>query len=357
MWGAFLTHSIKKAPYLFLCFLFHKICFLPFEILLINRYHSFVINLLYQIIRTARPRQWLKNLSIFAAPFFAGMLTYSHTVEASVRAFFVFCALSSGAYFLNDIIDAPKDRLHPIKKNRPIASGKLPENLAWVMAFLLILGSIFYSALFAGTYFTFTLIIYILIQLAYSLYFRNVIILDSLIVASGFIIRVFAGGFASNTSISSWLALTTIGISLLLAFGKRRSEKTLVAKYMNQGDEGKTRATLKHYPDNLLDSMITMAATYTIITYSLFTFQTASPSVETRLTQILPSILKSPKWMMLTIPLVIYGVARYLYVIYEKQEGESPERVLLSDKALLFTVLLWSVFASVIVYVLPLTSM
>jgi len=309
-----------------------------------------MIYTIYQILRTARPRQWLKNLSIFAAPIFAGTLFADHKFPLLIQAFFAFCLLSSGAYFLNDIIDAPKDKQHPVKKNRPIASGKLSLTLAWVMVFVLIPTSIIYSALFVGTYFTIALILYILVQLSYSLYFRNVIILDSLIVASGFVIRVFAGGFASNTSISSWLALTTIGISMLLAFGKRRSEKTILAKYSDTNGRQVTRETLKHYPDSLLDIMISMSATYTIITYSLFAFQISPQGVNKVIAEFLPSILKGPKWIMLSIPLVIYGVARYLYVIYEKEEGESPERVLLSDRALLTVVLIWGAFVLSVIY-------
>lgn len=308
--------------------------------------------MLYQIIRTARPRQWLKNFSLFAAALFSGRLLMESVLLSSLDAFIAFCAISSGAYFINDIIDAPKDRQHPIKKNRPIASGKLPEWVAWIVALALIAWAIFFSTSNIGSYFTLILVVYILMQISYSLYFRNVIIMDSLVVASGFVLRVLAGGLASNTSISAWLALTTIGISLLLAFGKRRSEKTIVAKFSGDTDSA-TRKTLRHYPDNLLDSMISMAATYTIITYSLFTFQASPQYVSNELLTILPSILRSPKWMMLTIPLVIYGVARYLYIIYEKGEGESPERVLLSDKPLLFTVVLWGVLAMAITYLIP----
>jgi len=307
----------------------------------------------YQLIRTARPRQWLKNFSIFAAALFAGRLLQDQTLFLALKGFIAFSALSSGVYFVNDIVDAAKDRNHPIKKNRPIASGKLSEGMAWVVAFILVLGSISYSAFWIGTFFTLTLIVYFLMQIGYSVYFRNVIILDSLFVASGFVIRVFAGGFATNTSISSWLALTTIGISLLLAFGKRRSEKTILDKYKATADVSNTRATLRHYPDTLLDSMISMSAAYTIITYSLFVFQISPQEVSKGLAAFLPSVLKTPKWMMLTIPLVIYGVARYLYVIYEKGEGESPERVLLSDKPLLFAVMLWGAMALLFIYVFP----
>lgn len=314
-----------------------------------------MFNLIYQIIRTARPRQWLKNFSLFAAPIFAGTLFEPRIIEMSLQAFVVFAAVSSASYFLNDIIDAPKDRMHPIKKNRPIASGKLPVGLAYVLWGLLLVGALIYSHVYVGSYFTLVIIAYVLIQLSYSLYFRDVIILDSLVVASGFVLRVFAGGFATNTSISSWLALTTIGISLLMAFGKRRSEKTILKRFLHT-EETETRKTLRHYPDTLLDSMISMAATYTVITYSFFTFQISSQLTVGRIVTVLPSILKNPKWMMLTIPFVIYGVARYLYVIYERNEGESPERVLLSDRPLLYTVILWGVSIISIIYLLPLVG-
>ena len=313
-----------------------------------------VIEKLYHILRTARPRQWLKNLSVFAAPIFAGRLLLGDTLSLSVKAFLAFCAISSAAYFLNDIIDAPHDRLHPIKKNRAIASGKLSVPLATVIALVLIAGSIFYSFKYLDNFFTLTLVTYIVLQLAYSFYFRNVIILDSLIVASGFVIRVFAGGFASHTSVSSWLILTTIGVSMLLAFGKRRSEKTILTKYLGSVKAVETRKTLMHYPDTLLDSMISMSAAYTILTYSLFAFVTSPLGVGRRFSVFLPEVIKSPKLMMLTIPIVIYGIARYLYVIYEKGgEAESPERVLLGDLPLLISVVLWGLVTVGIIFLVP----
>lgn len=312
-------------------------------------------NLIYQIIRTARPRQWLKNLAVFAAAMFSGRIFDIEVLIPTVYAFLVFCMISSGAYFINDIIDAPKDRMHPIKKNRPIASGKLSVRVAWLIAFMLVIGAVFFAGIFVGTYFTLAIIVYILIQIAYSAYFRNIIILDSLTVASGFVLRVFAGGFAALTSLSSWLILATIGISLLLAFGKRRSEKTILRKQF-VSEEKVTRATLRQYPDALLDSMISMSSTFAIITYSLFAFQMAPRELSSTLSTVLPSILKDPKWMMLTIPIVIYGVGRYLYVVYEREDAESPERVLLRDRPLLTTVVLWGISIMVIIYGFPLLS-
>jgi 4-hydroxybenzoate polyprenyltransferase len=312
-----------------------------------------MFNAVYQIIRTARPRQWLKNFSVFAAAFFAGNILDSDILFPTTLAFMAFCMVSSGAYFINDIVDAPKDRTHPIKKNRPIASGKLSSRLAWLIALILVIGALIISFKYVGTFFGLAVVGYILLQISYSLHFRNIIIMDSLFVASGFVVRVFAGGFASSTSLSSWLVLTTVGLSLLMAFGKRRSEKTILNKHMMDSDGTKTRETLRHYPDTLLDSMISMSSTFCILTYSLFAFQ-VSPIIKSEtLNEILPSILSSPKWMMTTIPVVIYGVARYLYVIYEKEDAESPERVLLSDKALLSAVVIWVAMVTTILYVLP----
>lgn len=312
-----------------------------------------MLSTVYQIIRTVRPRQWLKNFTLFAAPLFFGNLFKDEVITASIQAFFIFCMISSATYIMNDIIDAPKDRLHPVKKNRPIASGKLSEKVAWAVAFVLMTSALYLGYTVLGSYFTVALLIYVILQLTYSLYLRNVIILDSLAVGSGFVLRVFAGGLATNTSLSSWLVLATIGLSLLLAFGKRRSERTLLKKHMKLIEEGATRQTLRHYPDSLLDSMISMSATFSIITYSLFTFQISPDIAAQPLKGILPSILSSPKWIMLTIPFVIYGVARYLYVIYEKEEGESPERVLLSDIPLLLSIVLWGLTVLAVIYLGP----
>lgn len=322
-----------------------------------------MVNTLYQLIRTARPRQWLKNFAVFAPITFAGLLLEPKNFELATKAFLVFCALSSATYFMNDMVDAEKDKLHPIKKNRPIPSGKLSKKLASLVALVLAVGGLTYAYHQVGTYFTAICMVYLVMQICYSFYFRHVIILDSLIVASGFIIRVFAGGVASYSSVSSWLLLTTIGLSLLLAFGKRRSEKTIlarqqVAQNQNQSQnqnpiQQETRATLRHYPDSLLDSMISTSASFCLITYSLFTFQTSPENVKNTFERFLPTILGNPKWLMVTIPVVFYGVARYLYIMYEKGDAESPERVLLSDKPILATVVLWIGLVMIILYGLP----
>lgn len=313
-----------------------------------------MINILYQILRTVRPRQWLKNLAVFAVPIFHGVFFEPTIVRYSLLAFITFCALASGTYVLNDIVDAPKDSQHPIKKNRPIASKELSVKTALIAMFVLYVLGLYLAFAHVGTYFGTLAISYILIQIAYSFYFRNIIIMDALFVSTGFILRVFAGGIATNISVSSWLILTTIGLSLLLAFGKRRSEKTILTKHAKEIKKTKTRRTLRYYPDSLLDSIISMSASFCILSYALFTFQTSPVGNNAPIIRsLLPTILKAPKFMMLTIPVVIYGVARYLYLIYEGKEGESPERIFLSDRPLLGTVFLWGLMIFAIVYVLP----
>lgn len=299
-----------------------------------------MINFIYQLIRTARPRQWLKNFAIIVPALIMGDILDPITISQLINGFIAYCLISSAAYFVNDIIDSPKDLLHPIKKNRPIPSGKLKVWVAWIVAIILMFSAILYSLINGGTFFTALVIVYILIQFLYSTFIRNIIILDSLTVASGFVIRVIAGAVITFISVSSWLILTTIALSLLLAFGKRRSEKTLLSETQT---EAETRKTLKNYPDNLLDSMITMSATFCIVSYSLFTFQVSPDLAVSSIRRYLPAVIDSPKWLMFTIPLVIYGVARYLYVIYEKKQGESPERVLLSDLPLLIAVTIWAI--------------
>lgn len=308
-------------------------------------------NFFILILRTARPRQWLKNLSLYAAIVFGGNLFKAEALLDVTFAFFIFCGISSSVYIINDIVDAARDRAHPFKKIRPIASGKLSPAKALLTSLVLMSLFLFLSTKIS-VHFFWIVALYVALQVSYSLLLRNIIIIDALTVAAGFILRVIAGSVAVLTSISSWLILATIGISMLLAFGKRRSEKTLLATESAREQTLKipTRLTLAHYPDNLLDSMISMSASLVIMTYALFTFQISTLRSPKFFTYLLPPTLAQPKWMMLSIPLVIYGVARYLYVIYEKKGGESPERILLSDKPLLATVILWFLLVLGIIY-------
>lgn len=293
-----------------------------------------------------RPRQWLKNLALYAPLVFWGALFRPGGFIKVTKAAILFSLVSSSVYLVNDVIDAPRDRRHPFKKSRPIAAGKLSIGVV-LLAAALLLGFGLGGSFLLETYFFFPVLVYFLLQIFYSFWLRQVIILDALAIALGFILRVFAGAWVLPVPLSSWLVLSAVGLALLLAFGKRRSERTILAR---EGLDLKTRKILEHYPDTLLDSMISMSAAYAILSYSLFAFQTsplpATPLFET----ILPATIARPKLMMLTVPLVIYAVARYLYVIYEKKEGESPEKVLLSDRPLLASVLIWGLLVVGIIY-------
>jgi len=294
-----------------------------------------------------RPRQWIKNISLFAAITFSGYLFDAGIFLKTFLAFLIFCLLSSATYLINDIHDASSDKLHPIKKNRPIPSGKLSVALARMSSIIFLSVSLL-MALLINPFFFFICFSYLSLQIIYTYKLRNVIILDALAVSLGFIFRVLAGGFAAGVSISSWIVLATIGLAMLLSFGKRRSERTILNA---SGLSLETRKTLAHYPDSLLDSMISTSASFAIISYSLFTFQTSPQESLGIVKRFLPASLSSPKWMMLTIPIVIYGVARYLYVIYEKKEAESPERVLLKDKPLLGATILWGICVVLLLYI------
>ncbi len=304
-----------------------------------------ILKTLKNILITMRPQQWLKNTALFGPAFLFGNLFEPDVFMRVFRGFVLFCLISSAMYIFNDVMDKEKDSKHPLKKERPLARGALAPSTALLVSLGLITIS-FIGSLRISVYFFVMVFAYVVLQLAYSVFLRDVIILDAMTIALGFIFRVFAGALAVPVSISSWLVLTTIGLSLLMAFGKRRSERTLLAG--EKPDVFNTRASLREYPDTLLDSAISTFSAFTIFAYSLFAFQTSPTDVVLR--GILPSTLASPKWMMLTVPIVIYGVSRYLYVIYEKKAAESPANALLTDYPLLASVLIWVFSVWVIIY-------
>ncbi len=313
------------------------------------RINNFKKTTLYQLIREVRPRQWLKNGFVFIPLVFSKKFFELSSLIPVLESFLAFSFVASFVYIINDLKDLDKDKLHPIKKNRPLASGSLSVAFGLKSAIVFLSLALFISAL-VEYYLFYLIIFYVLLQLAYTFILKKYIIIDALTVSFGFIVRLFAGGVAAEVSISSWLILFVIGLSLLLAFGKRRGERTVLSE---KNIDLSTRETLKSYPDYLLNSMISMSAAYTIITYSIFTFQT-SPNNKTPLLikNLLPSTLPSPKWMMFSIPVMIYIVARYLYVIYESKYAESPERALLSDKPLLISIGIWGLMIFVFYYIL-----
>lgn len=312
---------------------------------------------LYLLLKTARPRQWIKNFALFAALFFSGLMFskqgsgyYFTTV---LFAFVIFCLLTSSVYIINDLIDAEADRNHPFKKKRPIASGKLSAPVAIFGAGICLMSVVFLS-LWLSLFFKLMIVFYLLLQMLYAKYFKHIPILDVSSIATGFLIRVYAGAVVVNLHMSVWFLLTVISASLFLAVGKRQSERTLIT---GQAESviGNTRKILKRYSQRLLDQYTGMFATATWLTYALFTFQFENLAPEGEAAEIytiLPKTLHSQKLLMLTLPLVIFGVMRYLQLIYESNQGESPERVLLNDKPLLITVFLFVLLSFVIIYLL-----
>lgn len=310
-----------------------------------------MVQTIYLLLKSARPRQWLKNLSVYAALIFSGFFFFdwpSYFVQVTI-AFILFCILSSSIYIINDVIDRPADRQHPFKNKRPIASGKLSVPLA-LGASLLGLLTVFWVSSHISFFLLMIMLGYLLLQISYSLYFKHVAILDVLSIAAGFIFRVYAGAIVVNLHMSVWFLLTVISASLFLAVGKRQSERTLLTSLQ---DKVSTRKSLDKYSLRLLDIYTGMFANATWLTYALFAFQQDSSISQGNLPTLLayiPRAFTAQKWLMLTVPVVIYGVMRYLQLVYESNQGESPERVLLNDKPLLFAVLLFGLMVMTIIY-------
>ncbi|HUD44253.1 MAG TPA: decaprenyl-phosphate phosphoribosyltransferase [Patescibacteria group bacterium] len=299
--------------------------------------------------RLLRPRQWVKNLAVFAALIFSGQLFDPYSFQKVFWGFIAFCLLSSAIYIINDIIDIPKDRLHPFKRFRPLANKDLPVSFGLVLAIIIII-----ITLIIGTNISFDLLflllVFLALQMLYSLQLKHIAIIDILTLASGYILRVYAGEIITGYHISVWLLLTVISLSLFLAVGKRRRELTLISGYSTT-QIASVRKSLSHYSEHLLDIYASIFVTTGFIFYSLFTFLGGNSQINNDL--FLPNYLPAQfqrKWLMLTIIPVIYGLMRYLQVIYEKHEGESPEKVLFSDKQLLTTVIVWLFLVIAIVY-------
>ncbi len=298
-----------------------------------------------------RPQQWPKNLALFVGIVFAQRLLSPLSFERAAIAFAAFCLASSGIYLLNDLLDLENDRQHPVKRNRPLASGRLPISWAITTIGILVLACVGLTLLiftipihtghqpsiiasFGGGNLLFALIItsYLLLMVLYSLRLKHIVLLDVFIIAGGFALRILAGAVVIAVSISPWLYLVTILLSLFLALSKRRHELVILHEQASSH-----RQILKEYSVPLLDQLITIVTAATLMAYSLYTFQ--GPTGNHRL--------------MITIPFVLYGMFRYLYLVYMHKEGGSPEEVLLRDRHMLGTVVLCTVIIIIVLYVLP----
>ena len=318
-----------------------------------------ILRIVYGIIKTARPRQWVKNIALFAPLIFSGFFFYNPPDAPSyfiqvLAASFVFSILTSSIYIINDIIDIKADRNHPYKKFRPIAQGILPIGYAKIFAALGLVATFGLSCLFPLA-FSLLLATYLVLQLAYATYFKHIPILDIVSIAVGFLIRIYAGSAVVNLHMNVWFLLTVLSAALFIAVAKRQSERTLLSS-LPRHQAGLTRKTLTSYSQRLLDQYTAMFATATWLTYALFTFQSPVNAKQLPTTSYfsfnIPRSFQNQKLLMLSVPFVILAVMRYLQLVYEKNRGESPDKILLSDKPLLATVAGFGIVVFVVVYML-----
>ncbi|HPF98600.1 MAG TPA: decaprenyl-phosphate phosphoribosyltransferase [Kiritimatiellia bacterium] len=292
---------------------------------------------LLSLFQALRPKQWTKNAVVFAAFFFAlgdrnqqvGLAAFWIAVQATL----LFCVVSSGIYLMNDVRDAPWDRAHPTKKFRPIAAGEVSPAAALVAAALLLAAGMT-GAWFLSHNFAAVLLSYIGLQIVYTLVLKQVVLLDLFVIAAGFVLRAMAGAVAVNVTISPWLLLCAMLLALFLALCKRRHEKVVV------GDTaGETRANLGRYDERLLDQLIAVVSAATLVFYALYTLwpDTVQKFGNARLA--------------FTIPFVIFGLFRYLDLVYRHDKGGHPEQILLTDAPLLVDLLLYGATVFVLLFV------
>lgn len=279
------------------------------------------------ILRGTRPRQWPKNAFVFAPLIFAPKLRDWTADTRVILAFITFCFAAGAVYLINDIWDAEKDRHHPAKKKRPIASGELPIPTAYAAAAFLCVLSLVVSWWLSPT-FTGILVIYTLMNLAYTLYLKHEVILDVMLVAIGYLLRIEAGGVVINVEISNYLWLCTILLALLLSIGKRRHELLMV------DDPASHRAILKEYSTDLLEQMMGVTTASILVSYALYTQEAVG----------------GKKNLIWTLPFVIYGIFRYLYLVHKKEMGGDPAEILFEDWRMTVNIILWALVAVGFIY-------
>jgi len=283
------------------------------------------------VLVSLRPRQWVKNLFVFAGLVF-GQRLFTASFWPALGAFAIFCALSGAIYLVNDVADREKDRLHPKKRERPIAAGRLSVPLALGVAVTLVVLALA-AALRLSMGFLLVGVAYVVLLSAYSAWLKHIVIVDVLTVAVGFVLRALAGTLAIDVAISGWLLICTILIALFLALGKRRHEYLAL-----EADAARHRPILAEYSAGLLDQMIAVVTASTVTAYALYTM---SPETVAKFhTQLLPA----------TLPFVLYGIFRYLYLLYRRQLGGNPSELFLNDRALLINTACWVAAVLLIIY-------
>jgi 4-hydroxybenzoate polyprenyltransferase len=285
------------------------------------------------LIRTMRPRQWTKNVFVFVPLFFDRKLTDPESLLRTLGAFLLFCLMSSAVYVMNDVVDIEKDRQHPTKKNRPLPAGELSPAVATVAAVVFALVSIIGGYMLSPAL-AVILLIYLILQIAYTWWLKNLVLVDVLVVASGFLLRIGAGVAVINVErFSPWLYVFSGFLALFLVLGKRRHELVLL------GEEGANhRSILSEYNIDLIDRMLGIVTTGAVVAYSLYTF--------------LAEGLPANHAMMLTIPFVLYAIFRWLYLIHVRHEGGAPEDIVLRDRPLQVDIILWGIVVFIALYIL-----
>lgn len=275
------------------------------------------------LVALMRPKQWLKNLFVFGAILFSGGFFKEDLLLSNIYVFIMFCLAASVVYVLNDIVDVNKDRLHPVKKNRPIASGKVSVSQGIILNIILFIVIVAFNYKF-NKEILFILLLYIVMNVFYSFILKNVVIIDVLIITAGFVLRVESGSVASNAELSPWIILCTILLSLFIALNKRKSEIISM-----KADSSKTRRILEEYSVELIDKMLTIVTPSILMAYCLYTFN----SIQDRS-------------MMITIPFVLYGIFRYQYLMEKENIGGKPEDIFTKDIPFVINIVCW--FAAVV---------
>ena len=283
------------------------------------------------IIRSLRPEQWLKNGFVLAPIVFSGLVGDPDAWLRTVLAVAAFCAASSAVYLVNDVIDRDADRSHPIKKSRPIASGEVSVATAMTVAVVLIAAAIAISV-WLGGWFPAVLISYVVLVLLYSALLKRAVFLDVLVVAAGFVLRVVGGAVAIDVPVSHWILVVAYLLALYLALGKRRSELVLLG-----GEAGNHRVVLGHYTLPMVDQAISVVLGATVLAYALYT---VAPDTIAKV---------GSEGLLATVPIVLYGLFRYLYLLHRHELGGSPTRALLTDRPLLVCVVVWLAVAAAVI--------
>jgi 4-hydroxybenzoate polyprenyltransferase len=274
-------------------------------------------------IRLLRPQQWSKNVFIFAGLVFSRNFKNIDDILSAIGAFFVFSFLASSIYIFNDICDYEEDKIHPVKSRRPIAADEVPRHRAWIICIALFIISLSAAYCFNDRFF-FVCLVYAFLMIMYSWRIKQIVILDVFFVALGYVFRAVAGAVVIKVEISSWLLLCTLLLALFLVLSKRRTE------IMTLGDSAvKHRKILVQYPVSLLNQMIAIVTSACVVSYCLYTL---APETIAKF---------NTRNLILTVPFVIYGIFRYLYITYEKLEADIPEKIILTDWPLLLCLLLW----------------